>query len=584
MDRIIFSFSFRFFLSFSLFLSLSSEGEEGARLLTASCLALSISLRSHSSSSSSSREPWRTLAEEPRRLRSTSTIVVERRCDRPHCRVPAPRRRGQGRPGKRGGFYLVLASDPSSPLRGRQRERERARTGEQQNREKEEATKSSMVIFFSIDGLSTFVSPFSLASTSSSSPSFPLSTSTHRTRRVCLTREVRLEEEPDFRAGKKEEENSKTAASPFFSSSFLSFNLHLSLPPLASFGTAPSFAPSSITSSSANPFSAASSTATAQSDFARSAAAVGAGIHTTSERLKALAALARRTSSFDDPAAEIADLSARIKRDIAGLNGALSELAAVGARSRAAAAASSAASSAAAQQQQHSATVVDGLRLRLRDAASQFRDVLDARQKSRWRPTRTGGRGFPRPRGPRPLPRRTGAGAAAAERGRRGRPRRHPFPRLGEGVFPGPEASAPLRAQAAAEATDGGSLGGQRRARLGGVCRDDNDSKQQQQKSAFHDSLNSPLPPLPPPPSLPPPPLPRFPSPRLLGTAQPFLRQRGGMARYGGGGGGGGLAVAMVRTAAEREKDEEEEERGKRENFLDDEKKKPLPAHPPPPF
>ena len=97
---------------------------------------------------------------------------------------------------------------------------------------------------------------------------------------------------------------------------------------------------------------------------------MGAGIHETSRRLAALAALARRTSSFDDPAPEIADLSARIKRDISGLNGALADLATLGGRG----------AGVGAHARAHSATVVDSLRSRLKDAASQFKGVLDARQ------------------------------------------------------------------------------------------------------------------------------------------------------------------------------------------------------------
>ena len=428
----------------------------------------------------------------------------------------------------RGGiFSWYFASVSLSSLsRATKRERESEQEREREERER----KARMVIFFSIDGLSTFVSPFPLDSTSSPCPLFPSILSTHRTRRVCLTREVRSGGRADFRAGKKEEENSKTAASPFFSSSFLSFNLHLSLPPLASFGTAPSFAPSSITSSSANPFSAASSTATAQSDFARRAAAVGAGIHTTSERLKALAALARRTSSFDDPAAEIADLSARIKRDIAGLNGALSELAAVGARSRAAAAASSAA----AQQQQHSATVVDGLRLRLRDAASQFRDVLDARQKSLAAHADRRAR-FSSAAGASTSSSATGAGAAAAAAGAAGAAPAAPLPPFGRGgsslaprhqplFAPRPPPRPPM---GGASAGNGGPAsaafaGTTTTAAAAEKCVSDSSNP----SSSFSSAAAAPS----------------FPQPPPLGTAQPFLRQRGGMARYGGGGGGGGGA------------------------------------------
>lgn len=51
------------------------------------------------------------------------------------------------------------------------------------------------------------------------------------------------------------------------------------------------------------------SAASHQSDFARRAARIGLGIHSTSQKLAKLALLAKRTSMFDDPAAEINDLT-----------------------------------------------------------------------------------------------------------------------------------------------------------------------------------------------------------------------------------------------------------------------------------
>lgn len=45
------------------------------------------------------------------------------------------------------------------------------------------------------------------------------------------------------------------------------------------------------------------------SEFARRAARIGLGIHGTSQKLNKLAQLAKRTSMFDDPAAEINDLT-----------------------------------------------------------------------------------------------------------------------------------------------------------------------------------------------------------------------------------------------------------------------------------
>lgn len=46
-----------------------------------------------------------------------------------------------------------------------------------------------------------------------------------------------------------------------------------------------------------------------QSEFAKRAARIGLGIHSTSQKLNKLALLAKRTSMFDDPAAEINDLT-----------------------------------------------------------------------------------------------------------------------------------------------------------------------------------------------------------------------------------------------------------------------------------
>jgi hypothetical protein len=53
-----------------------------------------------------------------------------------------------------------------------------------------------------------------------------------------------------------------------------------------------------------------------QSEFARRAAKIGMGIHSTSQKLQKLAQLARRTSMFDDPAEEINELSTVVKQDI----------------------------------------------------------------------------------------------------------------------------------------------------------------------------------------------------------------------------------------------------------------------------
>lgn len=69
-----------------------------------------------------------------------------------------------------------------------------------------------------------------------------------------------------------------------------------------------------------------SSTVQDKSEFARRASAIGLGIHKTSAKLQKLAGLARRTSMFDDPANEIAELSGLIKQDIRRLNTDIAEL------------------------------------------------------------------------------------------------------------------------------------------------------------------------------------------------------------------------------------------------------------------
>ena len=63
-----------------------------------------------------------------------------------------------------------------------------------------------------------------------------------------------------------------------------------------------------------------------QSEFSRRAARIGHGIHSTSAKLARLAQLAKRTSVFDDPTAEINDLTSVVKQDITALNAALADL------------------------------------------------------------------------------------------------------------------------------------------------------------------------------------------------------------------------------------------------------------------
>jgi len=105
------------------------------------------------------------------------------------------------------------------------------------------------------------------------------------------------------------------------------------------------------------------------SEFAKRAAKIGAGIHSTSNKLARLAQLAKRTSMFDDPAEEINELTDVIKQDISRLNGSLVELQQVSAGAGASNKQSSA----------HSSTVVNSLRQRLQTATQEFKGVLTTR-------------------------------------------------------------------------------------------------------------------------------------------------------------------------------------------------------------
>jgi len=141
-DRFLFFTSL--FFSLCAF-SLEQRGEEGARLLTASCLALSISLRSQKQQQQQQQRHHGTLWRRSLDVCGLVVVVVERRCDRPHCRVPAPGCRGQGRPGKRGDIFLVLRlCIPVVSFEGdKERERERANRRERERSERERREWSS---------------------------------------------------------------------------------------------------------------------------------------------------------------------------------------------------------------------------------------------------------------------------------------------------------------------------------------------------------------------------------------------------------------------------------------------------------
>ncbi|CAK0735487.1 hypothetical protein CVIRNUC_000589 [Coccomyxa viridis] len=108
------------------------------------------------------------------------------------------------------------------------------------------------------------------------------------------------------------------------------------------------------------------------SEFRKRASGIGAGIQQTAQNLLKLQQLIKRTGKFDDPAMEIAKLSDLIKQDIQGLNVGLVDLQNLSAASKAASR----------QSNSHSHTIVDSLRLRLKDATKDFQNVLQTRKES----------------------------------------------------------------------------------------------------------------------------------------------------------------------------------------------------------
>ena len=124
--------------------------------------------------------------------------------------------------------------------------------------------------------------------------------------------------------------------------------------------------------SGSTPSSGGSNAAGTTSEFAKMSSRIGHGIHGTSQKLEKLTALARRSSMFDDPARDIAELSAVIKSDIQALNTAIAELQNHAARDR----------GATKQGSDHSVTVVDTLKTRLMGATKSFKEVLTMRQEN----------------------------------------------------------------------------------------------------------------------------------------------------------------------------------------------------------
>lgn len=122
--------------------------------------------------------------------------------------------------------------------------------------------------------------------------------------------------------------------------------------------------------SSSFPQQAVPSTTVGQaSAFRERAAVVGKGIQSTSQKLHQLTQLAKRTSMFDDPAQEINELTKVLKQDILGLNVQIADLQNMhgsGADGNK-------------QSANHTHTVVDNLRLRLKDTTKEFQEALTIR-------------------------------------------------------------------------------------------------------------------------------------------------------------------------------------------------------------
>lgn len=110
-----------------------------------------------------------------------------------------------------------------------------------------------------------------------------------------------------------------------------------------------------------------------RSDFARLAAHVGKDIQQTSVKLAKLTKLAQRRSLFDDPTAEIQELTFVIKQDIGALNAKLGDLQHLRDAAR---------RSTNKQAGDHSENVVDSLKGRLGATAEGFKNVLKMRTES----------------------------------------------------------------------------------------------------------------------------------------------------------------------------------------------------------
>ncbi|EFA80909.1 t-SNARE family protein [Heterostelium album PN500] len=107
------------------------------------------------------------------------------------------------------------------------------------------------------------------------------------------------------------------------------------------------------------------------SQFSLAAAHISRGVYETSEKLHKLTKLAKKSSIFNDPSADIEELTFIIKQDIQKLNQEISQLGQISKQSRSNK-----------QTEEHSETVVGFLNLKLISATKEFKDILEVRTEN----------------------------------------------------------------------------------------------------------------------------------------------------------------------------------------------------------
>ncbi|GAM20070.1 hypothetical protein SAMD00019534_032450 [Acytostelium subglobosum LB1] len=107
------------------------------------------------------------------------------------------------------------------------------------------------------------------------------------------------------------------------------------------------------------------------SQFSMAAAHISKGVYETSEKLHKLTKLAKKNSIFNDPSADIEELTFIIKQDIQNLNKEISTLGQLSKQSRNNK-----------QTEEHSETVVGFLNLKLVNTTKEFKDILEVRTEN----------------------------------------------------------------------------------------------------------------------------------------------------------------------------------------------------------